>query len=117
MQTPPLPPRRHLVVTRHPGAVQWVRQLLGQRAVDTVESIPHLRTADIDPNVSYYGVFPLNLAAAICTAGAQCWALTLDMPPELRGQELSVEQLQALGACLVRYDVHSMDEMHAAPQG
>ncbi|ASM77891.1 CRISPR-associated protein [Vitreoscilla filiformis] len=101
------PQRRHLVITRHPGAVQWVRHLLSPTAV---ESLPHLHTQDIDPNVSYYGVFPLNLAAAICAAGAECWALTLDMPPELRGQELSAEQLRALNATLVRYDVQRVGD-------
>lgn len=103
--------RRHLVITRHPGAVQWVRHLLDH---EVVESLPHLYTEDIDPNACYYGVFPLNLAAAICAAGAECWALTLDMPPELRGQELSAEQLQRLGASLVRYDVRRLAEPPSA---
>lgn len=93
--------QRHLVVTRHAGAADWVRALLGH----TVQIVSHLEVDEIQPDTCYYGVFPLHLAAAICTAGAQCWAISVNMPPALRGQELSADQLNLLGAELVRYEV------------
>lgn len=95
---------RFRVVTRHIGAAQWVHATLGQ----PVQVITHLETQEIEPGCSYFGVFPLNLAAAICAAGAQCWAISVEMPAHLRGQELSAEQLVVLGARLVRYDVQAI---------
>lgn len=100
----PLDIHRHQVVTRHPGARAWLEAQLGQ----PVHSIAHLNPQDIVPGCCYYGVFPLNLAAAICAAGAECWAISMDMPPHLRGQELSADQLRQLGATLVRYDVRTL---------
>jgi CRISPR-associated protein Csx16 len=92
---------RDCVVTRHPGAAEWVQRHLGR----TVRVVDHLHPHEIVPGTRYHGVFPLNLAAAICHAGAQCWAISMQVPPELRGRELGAEQLEALGARLVRYQV------------
>lgn len=89
------------VVTRHPGAAEWVQRRLG-RAVRVVD---HLHPHEIVPGTRYQGVFPLTLAADICRAGAQCWAISVQLPPDLRGRELSAEQLDGLGARLVRYQV------------
>ena len=100
-QAPSPLPRFHRVITRHPGAADWVRQQLGRE----VQAIPHLELGEVESGGSYYGVFPLNLAAAICAKGSACWAISVNMPPALRGQELSAGQLDELGAELVRYDV------------
>ncbi len=94
----------HRVITRHPGAADWVRRQISH-AVDVV---PHLEPGEIEAGVHYYGVFPLHLAAAICEQGAACWAISVNMPPALRGQELSAQQLDELGAILVRYDVQAL---------
>ncbi|MFM2346144.1 MAG: hypothetical protein RL654_897 [Pseudomonadota bacterium] len=78
-----------------------MRRRLG-RAVPVVE---HLHPHEIQPGIRYHGVFPLNLAADLCRAGAQCWSLSVQLPPELRGRELDADQLEALGARLVRYQI------------
>lgn len=97
-------PRFHRVITRHPGAAEWITRQLGH-AVDVV---PHLELVDVEAGGCYYGVIPLHLAAAICAQGSACWAIEVQMPPALRGQELSIQQLDALGARLVRYAVQEM---------
>ncbi len=99
----------HRVITRHPGAAEWVGQQLGR----TVNAVPHLELDEIESGGNYYGVFPLHLAAAICAKGSACWAIAVNMPPALRGQELSAEQLDELGAELVRYDVQTLDGLGA----
>lgn len=101
-----------VVVTRHVGAADWVQARLGQ----PVRVTPHLDPDAIEPGTRYHGVFPLNLAAAICRAGAECWAIALELPPALRGQELDAAQLDALGARLVRYDVRELTEPNEAVQ-
>lgn len=98
--------RFHHVITRHPGAADWVSQHLGFK----VHAISHLEIDAIESGGSYYGVFPLHLAAAICTKGSACWAISVNMPPALRGQELSAQQLDELDARLVRYNVQAIAE-------
>jgi CRISPR-associated protein Csx16 len=99
-------PALWVVVTRHAGAAEWVQSRLGQ----PVRVTPHLHADAIEPGARYHGVFPLNLAAAICRAGAECWAIAMDVPPALRGQELGAAQLDALGARLVRYEVREVPD-------
>lgn len=94
----------HRVITRHPGAADWVSQQLGR----SVHVASHLELDEIESGTNYYGVFPLHLAAAICAKGSACWAISVNMPPALRGQELSAKQLDELGAELVRYDVRAI---------
>lgn len=98
------------IVTRHPGAVQWLRRLPALRH-STV--LPHLEHADFGPGDKVCGVFPLALAARICARGAEVHALTYELPAELRGVELGAEQLDLLGARIVRYDVR---ELHSCLQ-
>jgi CRISPR-associated protein Csx16 len=100
-------PRFHRVITRHPGAADWVMQQLSHQ----VQVVSHLAPDEIEPGGAYYGVLPLNLAAAICAQGSVCWVISVNMPPELRGQELSAKQLDELGAELVRYDVRPIDRL------
>ena len=96
--------RFHCVVTRHHGAAQWVQSQLGH----AVRTVVHLEAQAIEVGGRYYGVFPLHLAAAICAAGSECWAITFNMPLASRGQELSAAQLDALGAQLVRHEVSAV---------
>lgn len=103
---PSSPGHLHRVITRHPGAADWVRKQVGH----AVEVAPHLEPGEIEPGVHYYGVFPLHLAAAICERGSACWAISVNMPPALRGQELSALQLDELGALLVRYQVQAIEQ-------
>jgi CRISPR-associated protein Csx16 len=53
----------------------------------------------------------VNLAAQVCAAGARYLHLSLALTPELRGQELSAEDLEALGASLEAYEVRRLSSM------
>lgn len=90
------------LITRHPGALQWLQQKLSEPAVH----LEHLNDPDlIGPGDIVVGTLPINLVAAICCRGARYLHLELELPQSLRGQELSVQQLNELGAALVEYAV------------
>ena len=55
------------------------------------------------------GSLPVNLAAQVCAAGATYWHLSLEVPVELRGLELSADDLQRLAARIERFEVSSFD--------
>src|SRR5574337_2115727 len=85
------------LVTRHPGALEW---LAGQGvAADRV--VAHLEADELAPGDTVIGVLPYHLAAAVCAAGGRFFSVDVQLPPGLRGVELSAAQLWALGARLV----------------
>ncbi|MCG5536614.1 CRISPR-associated protein Csx16 [Ectothiorhodospira mobilis] len=93
-------------VTRHSGAVEWAHHqgLAVDRQVD------HLDPMDLAPGDTVIGTLPVHLAAAICERGARYLHLSLDLPPELRGRELSADDMEAAGARLEAYRVERLDE-------
>lgn len=91
-------------VSRHPGAVEWARR--NDVAFD--RHVEHLDTAHIAGGDTVIGSLPVNLAADICTRGAEYWNLSLRLTPQDRGRELSAEDLQRYGASIERYDIRKM---------
>ncbi len=60
--------------------------------------LPHLDPALVHVGDTVIGSLPVNLAAQVCAAGARYLHLSLDLPAELRGRELSADDLRRLGA-------------------
>lgn len=88
-------------VSRHPGALHWMQQ--NGPAFD--QHLPHLDPAQVQAGDSVIGTLPVNLAAQVCERGAAYWHLVLEMPAQQRGQELSFQELQVLGATLQPFHV------------
>lgn len=86
-----------IIVARHEGAVKW----LNDKGI-TGEVISHVSDPSVlDGNIAV-GILPLNLAAR----AAEVWAIDLpNLPAELRGKELSPEQMDAAGATVTKYKV------------
>lgn len=93
------------VVTRHEGAVNWLRDTLQQSEISV---IPHLEGLRFQPGDKVCGILPIAWAARVCAQGAEAHILTIDLPPELRGRELTAQQLKDHGAKLIRYDVREL---------
>lgn len=93
-------------VSRHPGALHWMRQ----HGPVFDRHVPHLDPAQVQPGDTVIGTLPVNLAAQVCACGAAYWHLALEMPAQARGRELSADELQALGATLQRYIVLIQEE-------
>jgi CRISPR-associated protein Csx16 len=92
---------RTLFVTRHPGAVEWA----ARQGIAVDKTVAHLDPDEIRPGDVVIGTLPVHLAAEVCAHGARYLHLVLDLPGELRGRELSAEQLLRLGARLEEYSV------------
>ncbi|WP_461466039.1 CRISPR-associated protein Csx16 [Melaminivora sp.] len=88
-------------VSRHPGALHWMQQC--GPAFD--QHVPHLDIARVQAGDRVIGTLPVNLAAQVCARGASYWHLSLNMPANARGQELSAQELLALGATLQQFAV------------
>ncbi len=88
-------------ISRHPGAIEWARQ----QGLRVDEYLTHLDPARIRAGDTVIGSLPVNLAAQVCEAGARYRHISLELPANLRGVELSAEQLAELGARVRPFDV------------
>jgi CRISPR-associated protein Csx16 len=91
-------------VSRHPGALQWAQQ----NRIDFDHTVEHLDMARVQAGDRVIGSLPVNLAAEVCALGAEYHHLSLQLPHELRGQELSAEQLAGIGAHLQQYRIEAL---------
>lgn len=95
------------IVTRHPGAIEWMRR---HARLSSAVVLRHVDGHTFEPGDRVCGVLPLALAARICASGSEAHVLTYDAPESARGQELTAEDLEALGTKLVRYEVRVIGE-------
>lgn len=90
-----------LLVTRHPGAVEWA----ARQGLTVVRQIAHLEPDDVQPGDLVIGTLPMHLAALVCERGGRYLNLVLELPPVARGRELGADELEAYGARLEEYSV------------
>jgi len=88
-------------VSRHPGAKEWART----KGLSVDQQLPHLDVAAIGPGDQVIGTLPVNLAAQVCDRGGRYIHLALDVVVEMRGRDLSADEMTACGARLEEYRV------------
>jgi CRISPR-associated protein Csx16 len=88
-------------VSRHPGAMVWLKSQ--SIAVDRFET--HLDPANVSEGDIVYGNLPVNLACQLIEQGARYMHLSLQLPKDLRGQELTAAQLVDCGAQFSEYRI------------
>ncbi len=93
-------------ITRHGGARDWaVRQGL---AIDRL--VEHLDPEKVQTGDTVIGSLPVNLAARVCAQGARYLHLAMELPPRLRGRELTADDMDACGARLEEYHITRMEK-------
>lgn len=91
-------------VTRHPGAVEWA----ARRGLQVDRHLAHLDPEILAAGDTVIGILPVNLAARVCARGARYFNLSLDLPAEARGRELTADELEACGARLEAFQVTTL---------
>ena len=92
-------------ISRHPGAIEWsAHQKL---AID--KHLPHIKIDSIKAEDKVYGTLPIQMAARICEIGADYYHLSLDLPVNLRGTELSATDMVVCNARLEQYQVKKVN--------
>jgi CRISPR-associated protein Csx16 len=86
-------------VSRHPGAVAWAQR----RGLAVDRQLAHLAPEQIAPGDTVIGTLPVNLVARVCARGGRYLHLSLDLPAEARGRELTADELERYGARLEAY--------------
>jgi CRISPR-associated protein Csx16 len=92
---------RTIFVTRHTGAVEWA----ARHGIAIDGTVAHLDLDEVQPGDVVIGTLPVHLAAEVCARRARYLHLTLELPPERRGLELTAEDMARFGARLVEHRV------------
>jgi CRISPR-associated protein Csx16 len=96
---------RTYFVSRHPGAMEWA----ARHGIQVDQQIDHLDVERIQPGDTVIGTLPVHLAARVCQRGGHYLNLSIDLPPHLRGRELTADDLEALGARVQAFHVRPID--------
>lgn len=87
-------------ITRHPGAQEWAKR----RGLDALV-VSHFDPHQVEAGDIVLGTLPVHLACQVCEAQAYYYHLTLDIPASERGQEMTADRMEALGAKFERFTV------------
>ena len=87
-------------ITRHKGAVNWAKQ----RGIEA-QLVRHLDTAMIKQGDKVLGTLPVSIAAEVCARGGRYFHLTVNIPEDRRGDELTAADMDAFGAELGEFFV------------
>lgn len=89
-------------VTRHLGALAWAKK----QGINYDVNLEHMGTIDhLKPNDIVIGTLPIHLVYALNQKKVRYVHLSLQIPAHLRGQELTVEQLDECQASLQEFHV------------
>jgi CRISPR-associated protein Csx16 len=87
-------------VTRHKGAAEWA----AGEGIDA-RVVSHFDASMAQPGDRVFGTLSVSEAAKVCGRGARYLHLTLNIPENLRGKELSAQDMTSLGARLEEFMV------------
>lgn len=87
------------LVSRHAGAFAWFER----EGVRADEVCLHLDIEVVKIGDVVAGTLPVSLAEEVCSKGARYLHLSLQVPREFRGSELTAEQMGEFGAELQEY--------------
>ena len=98
-------------VSRHPGALEWA----ARQGLQVDRFATHLDPAEVRAGDTVIGSLPVHLAGVVCQRNARYLNLSVALPAEFRGKELSADQLEQLGARLEAYRVEPASRRPATP--
>lgn len=86
-------------ISRHAGAIHWAKQ----QGFDVDKQLHHFEPEITQKNDIIIGTLPINLVAEVCLRGGRYFHLSLDLPVEIRGKELSANDMEKYNARLEEY--------------
>lgn len=86
-------------ISRHSGAIAWAKS----QGFQVDQQLAHFDVTMVRSGDAILGTLPVNLIAEVNQRGGRYFHLTLELPAELRGQELTPELMQAHGARLEEF--------------
>lgn len=95
------------LVSRHPGAVAWLRR---RYHLTQALLVPHLDVVSIESGDHVIGTLPVQAIAEVWARGATYHHLVIPLTADLRGWELTADELDAAGATLQCFYAERRDD-------
>ena len=95
-------------ISRHPGAVAWAES----EGFHVDERLAHFDVAMVQPGDRILGTLPINLVADVNARGGAYYHLTLELPADARGKELTADDMRTYGARLEGYAAQHLTINH-----
>jgi len=86
-------------ISRHAGAVAWAQA----QGFQVDQQLAHFDVDVVQDGDVILGTLPVNLIAEMNERGGRYFHLTLELPAEKRGTEISAADMQHFGARLEEY--------------
>lgn len=86
-------------ISRHSGAVAWAEA----EGFHIDQRLTHFEVETVQPGDMILGTLPVSLIAEVNICGGRYFHLTLELPPEIRGKELTADDMRTYGARLEEY--------------
>jgi len=97
-----------LLATRHKGAIEWIK-----RKGFNGEVVSHISAEMIGEGDTVIGNIPVHMIEEIKQKGARVFIIVMpQVPKEMRGQELTAEQMEQFGAKLLEVKSIELREVH-----
>ena len=93
-------------ISRHPGAVDWAES----EGFHVDQQLAHFDVTIVNEGDKVLGTLPINLVAQVNERGGDYYHLALDLPSELRGKEITAEDMRQYGARLEHYTAKRLSE-------
>lgn len=87
-------------VSRHAGAHEWA----SRQGLD-VHVVSHFDPEVVEVGDLVIGTLPVQLACRVCELGGQYFHLTLDLAASDRGQEITADRMEQLGARIEEFEI------------
>ena len=91
-------------VTRHKGAVEWAKQ----EGIEVDRCVEHFDVNDVKKGDHVIGTLPVNLVFEVNKRGGRYFHLSINIPPEARGKELTANDMRLYGSQLQEYNVEEI---------
>lgn len=107
------------IVSRHHGAIEWIRQALEKENISTnsqaqeIKQLTHFTPETIQWGDTVIGLLPINLIAQINALGGQYGHLSMDLKESDRGKELTIHDMNALNARIEWFSAIKTDHINA----
>ena len=99
------------LATRHPGAIEWATR----QGFSDVHQVTHITDLEemVEPGDMVIGTLPISLVAEVNRLGGTYQQLSMNLPAEARGKELTADDMDRYGARLKTYYAGSQDHATA----
>ena len=88
-------------ISRHKGALEWAQR----NGFENAEVIAHFDPSVVRGGDIVIGTLPVHLAGQVCGKGGRYFHLSMSVPADRRGTEISADDMDEFGACLQEFRV------------